>query len=106
MENNLLPGIAIYSTLLAHYGDADAALKETDEIFQITRIKKQRKNELIGKLPFGYPLFKLSCKGIIAKQYPEEGWKKTWQRFDGQELYFDMNSCLYIETTKRFGLAV
>lgn len=103
MQMNLLPGIAIYLALLDHIADREKAIDLTDEVFEVARIRNQRKNKLLGALPFGYALFKHFAPAIIARQYPEEGWRKRWVRKDKGEICFEMKTCIYLETTTAYG---
>lgn len=102
MNTNMLPAIAIYLTFKKFGTTADKAYEYTDEVLQIARLKGQKKNKLIGKLPFGYLCFKMFCKLIISKQYPQQGWDVQWIRYDRNEIHFNMKSCIYFETTKKY----
>lgn len=103
MQMNLLPGIAIYLTLLNFVPGYKKAIEYTDEVFEIARIKNQRKNRALGALPFGYVLFRRFAPKIIARQYPEGGWNKKWIRNDKEEVSFEMNTCIYLETAAAYG---
>ncbi|OPJ64026.1 L-2-amino-thiazoline-4-carboxylic acid hydrolase [Clostridium oryzae] len=102
MNTNLLPTIAIYSAFLQSNFTKENAYEKTLEITQIAAKVIQKKNEFVGKIPFGYNLFKMFCKSVMNKNYPKEGWSIVWQRYDKQEIHFDMTSCIYMETTKRY----
>ncbi len=105
MEINMLPSIAIYLAFRKIEHTAQKAYELTDEVLQIAREKNKMKNQLIGKLPFGYTGFKLLCKSIVAKEYPTEGWDLEWIRYDKDEIQFNMKSCIYFETTKVYNCA-
>ena len=74
MDTNMLPSIAIYLTFKEFGDTADKAYEYTDDVLQIARLKKHGKNERMGRLPFGYFAFKLFCKRITEREYPEQGW--------------------------------
>lgn len=38
----------------------------------------------------------------MEKQYPEQGWSIQWIRYDKNEIHFNMKSCIYFETTKKY----
>jgi hypothetical protein len=102
MDKNMLPTIAIYLTFKQFEGTSEKAYEYTSEILQILCKKTQKKNRFIGKMPFGYSLFKLFCKSIIARQYPKEGWQTEWIKYNNEEIHFDFTGCIYAETTKRY----
>lgn len=102
MDKNMLPVIAIYLTFKEFECTAKNSIEYTDEIMQICRMKMKKRNQLIGKLPFGYWGFKIFCRWIVSKQYPEKGWNIEWIRNDVNEVHFDMKSCIYVEITNKY----
>lgn len=74
LHKNMLPVISIYLIFKEFNIIRENALQYTDEIMQISRLKMKKKNQLLGKLPFGYILFKTFSRDIVSKQYPEKGW--------------------------------
>lgn len=103
MDKNMLPVISIYQAFKLLMDTPSNALKYTDEVMQITRLNTQKKNQLIGKFPFGYSLFKMFCKTVVKKQYPKQGWDIQWIQTDRKETCFHMKSCIYVETTQKYG---
>lgn len=103
MDKNMLPAIAIYLTFRQTDFTSKTAYECTDEILQIFRLKSKQKNQLIGSLPFGYFAFKTFCKRIVTKQYPKQGWEIQWMQNDQHEVCFHMKSCIYVETTQKYG---
>jgi hypothetical protein len=102
MDENMLPTIAIYLAFKKFDSTAMKAYEFTDEVLQISRLKAFKKNLSMGKLSFGYFAFKLFCKSIMMKQYPKQGWDMQWIRYDKNEIHFNMKSCIYYETTKKY----
>ncbi len=102
LHKNMLPVISIYLTMKEFNYTTENALKHTDEIMQITRLKMKKNNQVIGKLPFGYVLFKIFSRRVVSKQYPNLGWKIKWVKCDTNEVHFDMMSCIYVETTNKY----
>ena len=102
MDTNMLPVIAIYLSYKDNAYTADKAYEYTDEVMQILRLKNRRNNQPAGKLPFGYFIFKLFCRSIVKKQYPSQGWDLEWIEYSKHELHFNMKSCIYLETTKKY----
>jgi len=102
LYKNMLPIISIYLVLKELNYTKQKALELTDEIMQISRINMKKKNQMIGKLPHGYFLFKIFSKRIVSKQYPDEGWNIKWIKCDANEVHFDMTSCIYVEITNKY----
>jgi hypothetical protein len=102
MDTNILPVIAIYLTFKNFENTAAKAYHYTDEVMQIMRLKYRRKYRFLGSLPFGYTVFRIFGRSVIEKQYPDQGWDKEWIGYDQKELYFNMKSCVYYDTTIRY----
>jgi hypothetical protein len=102
MDGNMLPIIAIYLTYKESGLTQEEAYKNTLEISQIAAMREKIKNIFLSKLPYGYSLFKLFCKHVMIKDYPNAGWDVAWRRYDNEEIHFDMKSCIYAETTKKY----
>ena len=100
MDKNMLPTIAMYLAFKQFKITCERAYDYTSEILQIACKKAQRKNLFLGKIPFGYSLFKLFCKSIITEQYPKEGWNTEWIKYNNEEIHIDFTSCIYMETTR------
>lgn len=102
LHKNMLPIITIYLVLKESDDTKENALQYTDEIMQICRLKMKKKNQTLGKLPFGYILFKAFSRRVVSKQYPDKGWDIDWVTIDANEVHFDMKSCIYVETTTKY----
>ncbi len=102
MEKNMLPTIAMYLAFKELGITREGAYDFTSELLQIACKKVQKKNRLLGKMPFGYYIFKMFCKLTITNQYPKEGWHIEWVKYSNKEVHFDFTSCIYLETTQRY----
>ncbi|MGL5087290.1 MAG: L-2-amino-thiazoline-4-carboxylic acid hydrolase [Clostridium sp.] len=102
MEKTMLPVIAMYLTFKEREEFTGKALEITDEIMQISRVKSAKKNKKIAKIPFSYYVFKSFYKRVISKEYPPEGWDIEWVTSNKNEVHFNMKSCIYVETTKKY----
>jgi hypothetical protein len=102
LNKNMLPIISIYLMLKDFDNITENALQYTDEIMQISRLKMKKKNQLLGKLPFAYRLFKIFSRRVVSKQYPDKGWNIQWITIDANEVHFDMKSCIYVEITNKY----
>lgn len=103
MDENMLPIIALYLVCVEKGMSEQEAYDFCLEISQIAARKVKKQNESLGKLPFGYLLMRLFCKKVMNKSYPACGWDLRWVQTDKDEMHFDMHSCIYYETTKKYG---
>jgi len=103
MDKNMLPAISIYQTFKQFDSTFEMAYMYTDEVLQIFRLKNKKKNQLIGRFPFGYYAFKVFCRSVLSKQYPKQGWDIQWIKNDENEICFYMKSCIYVEITQKYG---
>ena len=102
MDKNMLPSIAIYLAFKKFDSTDDNALDYTDQVLQMFRLKMQKKNKVLGRLPFGYSAFKMFCRSVMNKQYPKQGWDVEWITYNANEIHFNMKSCIYFEITKKY----
>jgi hypothetical protein len=102
MVKNMLPIIALYVTLKQFGSNNDDALEFTSYILQIACLKAQNKNRILGRIPFGYSMFRFFCKSVITSQYPHEGWRTEWVRYDKREIHFNFTSCIYVDITYQY----
>lgn len=103
MAGNMLPTIAMYRVFASNPATSEKAYASTLEIVQIAAEKAKTQNSRLAKIPFAFQLFKLFCKRIISKQYPQEGWKVVWRRYDNKEIHVDFTSCIYLDTCVKYG---
>ena len=103
MAQNIFPILAYYMALLEYGFSTDDAYANTLEETQKHAVLAKKKNEVLGKIPFAYYLFKLGCKKVMGKYYPNEGWETEWVRYDKEEIHFNLKSCVYFEVTSQYG---
>jgi len=103
MSKNIFPVLAYYMALLEYDFSIDDAYANTLEETQKHAMISKKKNEVLGKIPFGYYLFKLGCKKVMDKDFPNEGWETEWVRYDKEEIHFNLKRCVYFEVTSQYG---
>jgi len=103
MAQNIFPILAYYMALLEYGFSTDDAYANTLEETQKHAVLAKKKNEVLGKIPFAYYLFKLGCKKVMGKYYPNEGWETEWVRYDKEEIHFNLKKCVYFEVTSQYG---
>lgn len=103
MTKYIFPVLAYYMALLEYSFSTNDAYANTLEETQKYAMLLKKKNEKIGKIPFSYYLFKLFCKKVMEKNYPDEGWETDWVRYDNKEVHFNLKRCVYFEVTSQYG---
>ncbi|MEI3360565.1 MAG: hypothetical protein V8R74_04220 [Clostridia bacterium] len=72
---NLFPTMAYYKALLDNGYNIDTALsyvrKETKKSAEMKRIENQK----MSKIPFTYLMYRLAVKGVMKKNFPDEGFE-------------------------------
>jgi len=103
MTKNIFPVLAYYMSLLEYGFSTENAYKNALEETQKHAITSKKKNGILGKMPFFYYLFKIGCKKVMNKSYPNEGWETEWIRYDDKEVHFNLKRCVYFEVTCKYG---
>jgi len=103
MAENIFPVMAYYMALLEYEFSTDDAYANTLEEMQKHAMLAKEKNKVFAKIPFAYFLFKLGCRKVMGKYYPNEGWETDWVRYDKEEIHFNLKKCVYFEVTSQYG---
>lgn len=103
MNNNIFPVLAYYMALLDLGGNQKTAyndvLKETQ---RYARISKEE-NKKLGSMFGAFFLFRIAVKKVMAKRFPNEGWKTEWVKCNKKEVHFNLKRCVYYETVAKYG---
>ena len=105
LVKNILPGLALYQTLLvAHGGDRTAALAEIEPLF------KTWTDQLYGSLmrafrwlPFPFFFFRISF-AIQQKQLADDIFKTRWIENSPRRIAMDQFGCPYLDVLKAQGV--
>jgi hypothetical protein len=103
MRKNMLPILAYYMALRNVKAMSKTEAKEN--VLLVTQrqalagMKKYRK---LGHMPLGYIFFRLFAKFVVKRNYPSEGWNIKWPSSGKREVWFNMHSCVYYETMKKY----
>ncbi len=102
LQNQILPGLALYQLLREDGLSQDAALDKIAQTFVLAAAHDRRQMKLIGRLPFAYPLLRLVIKPAMHP-YPPSGWAIEWVENSPQAVRFNMKSCFYHDTLAAYG---
>ena len=103
IEDNMMPTIAYYKTLIQNGYDKKEAYDYTLRMTQLASREKAEKNKKIGNMKSGFTFFKPAYQEEVKNIYPEVGWKKEWIEFNDEEISVNFNSCIYHEIAKEQG---
>ena len=95
MTAKLFPALSYYIALQA-FGIDDAIEKVRNETKKAAYINK-RNNAKFARLPLIYTMYRMGVKKHIEKNFPSVGWKTEWVRCDGNEIHFNLHTCLYYD---------
>lgn len=103
LEDNILPGLALYQSLREDGHHQEAALKTVERLFAVSM--RSRRNQLarLGSLPFFFTLLRLTVRRIMAHSFPAAGWKVSWLHEGRGVVGFDLHSCFYLDVLTGYG---
>jgi hypothetical protein len=102
LNQNILPGLAIYRALRESGLEEKEALASVDRAFEVLSRRSRRTMEWIGRIPFLFPILRRSIK-LVMRAYPPSGWDTTWLELGPDRIRFDMTRCYYLDTLRGLG---
>jgi hypothetical protein len=103
LEENILPGLALYQVLREDGHHTDAALKTVERLFAADLMRRRRSLERLGRLPFFFALLRAVTRRFMARNFPPEGWEVEWPDAGRDVVAFDMQSCFYLDVLTEYG---
>jgi hypothetical protein len=103
LEENILPGLALYQTLRAAGHSQESALAIVDRVFEVQAQPGRRIMALIGRLPMAYRLLHLLVRKIMDDNFPAEGWETEWVEVSPKIVAFNLHRCFYLDTLTAYG---
>ncbi|MBN1661787.1 MAG: L-2-amino-thiazoline-4-carboxylic acid hydrolase [Anaerolineae bacterium] len=103
LEDNILPGLALYRALRQDGHHEQAALKTVERMFAASMGPRRRQLARLGRLPFFFGLLRIVTRWIMAHSYPAAGWEVSWPREGHDVVAFDMHSCFYLTVLTEYG---
>jgi hypothetical protein len=99
----ILPGLALYQTLLEENDDAEAVLAEMESIFETTFNPLFRFMLFVDRAPRSFSLFRRTARITLKHVFPPEGWETKIVEDSDRALAFNMHSCLYLDVLAAYG---
>ncbi|MBN1147273.1 MAG: L-2-amino-thiazoline-4-carboxylic acid hydrolase [Anaerolineales bacterium] len=104
LENNLLPGLALYQALQADGLEPTAACQLVQALLAAASLDRLRKPiQWLGRLPQPFPVFRWAVRQMMKVNFPEGGWKTEWLEDNDQRVAFNLHSCFYLDVLTAYG---
>ena len=104
LEENILPGVALYRALLADPETGERAMPLFEVAVEAWAASQRKSLEWLARLPVYYWLMRLVIKLMMRSNFPEAGWETEWVQANGQALAFNMKSCFYLDVLGAYGV--
>jgi len=99
----ILPGLALYQTLLEETDDAEAVLAEIELIFEATFSRFFRFMLFVDRAPRSFALFRRTARTTLKHVFPSEGWERETVEDSDRTFAFNMRSCFYLNVLTTYG---
>ncbi|GMQ56310.1 hypothetical protein AN1V17_07030 [Vallitalea sediminicola] len=101
MKKAILPSIAVYKEMLAFGYTRERSIEAIKESAIIANKGMASFFGFIGKIPFGYAIFRKMCPMAIKNSFCKPGWNMKWISNDNKTMEFHAKSCLYVDIMKK-----
>jgi hypothetical protein len=104
LEENILPGLALYQVLLDKGYEQVDALETVEQLYQVVTRSGRRTFELLGRFPVYYQLLRATVRRFMERNFPPEGWQVEWVEVSGEQVAFNMHACFYVDVLGEYGV--
>lgn len=99
----ILPGLALYQTLLEETDDVVAVLAEMESLFESTFSRFFRFMLFTDRAPWSFALFRRTARTILKHVFPAEGWETEIVEDSDRAFAFNMVNCFYLDVLTAYG---
>jgi hypothetical protein len=99
----ILPGLALYQTLLEENDDAEVVLAEMEAIFETCFSPFFRFMLFTDRAPRSFALFRRTARTTLKYVFPPEGWQTETVEDSDRSFAFNMVSCFYLDVLTAYG---
>jgi hypothetical protein len=103
LERSILPGLALYETLLEEGDDREAALSEMEHLTTSTLSRLRRLVPLLGRVPDPFAVFRRATPWVVRLGFPPEGWGMESVEDSDDCIAFNVHRCFYLDTLASYG---
>ncbi|WP_193774372.1 L-2-amino-thiazoline-4-carboxylic acid hydrolase [Vallitalea guaymasensis] len=101
MKKAILPSIAVYKEMLEFGYPREKSIEAIKESAIIANKGMASFFGFIGKMPFGYAIFRKMCPMAIKNGFCKPGWNMKWISNNSKTMEFHAKSCLYVDIMKQ-----
>ena len=103
LERGILPGLALYQTLLEESDDRQAVLAEMEHLLASALASGRRLMSVVSRLPDPFAALRWAEPRLLRFGLPAEGWQI--EPVDDSEgcIGFDVRRCFYLDTLHAYG---
>jgi hypothetical protein len=105
LERSILPGLAMYRTLLEESADQERALAEMESLMTSSWAGLRRLMPLLGRLPEPFAFFRPTVRWVVRLGFPAEGWGYEPVEDSDDCFAYDIRRCFYLDTLESYGAA-
>lgn len=103
IERSILPGLALYQTLLDETDDRQAVLSEMESLLTPSLASLRWLMPILGRLPDPFAAFRRIVPAVVRFGFPPEGWAIEPVEDNGDCIAFDIHRCIYLDTLTSYG---
>lgn len=97
LEQNILPGLALYQTLCEALGDREAALALFDQALaaDVEQAGQNKLLALIQYVPDPFSLLRRGNRWTLEREFPASGWDIRWLEDSPDCIAYNIHDCFY-----------
>lgn len=103
LERSLLPGLALYQTLLDQGDTQEEALAEMERLMASSVRGLTQLMARLGRLPRPFALFRLLEPWVVRLGFPAEGWEIEPVENSADCVAYNVRRCIYLDTLTSYG---
>ncbi len=103
LEGGILPGLALYQTLLEEGVDRQAAIAEMERLVASLVGGLGSVMSLLGRLPRAFSIFRRVEPWVVRLGFPAEGWEMEPLQDDKECVAYNVHRCFYVDMLSSYG---
>jgi len=103
LDKIVLPGLALYRTLLDEGAEREEVLAEVESLFEVTFGRFSSVMSLLNPMPEAFTLFRWVTRRTLQLGFPPSGWEITAVQDDEHCIAFDYTRCFYLDVLTAYG---
>lgn len=97
LDDNILPGLAVYQVLREKGLPQDDALDHVQTLLATMVQPARRWLQRLGRFPWFFPVFRALIRFEMRVGFPPEGWRTVWIENSAALVAFDMHRCFFLD---------